>query len=231
MGDSVLRIAKSLRAIGLAVVFFQAALPNHSFGQPPTPATQSPAAISATEVIAKSAEVSNLLNTIAQEFVLTVEIEKIQQSIPVITRQIDLDFTDTSVTLGEQPPLTTIQAEQARWQQRHAQVNASLTLLTQRAVDLRAAHDTLSRTAAIWEQTRESVQAEQAPPAILQQVVSTLTTIEAAQSQLKSQEDSVLGLQGSLSVELSRCDEVLAQIARAQKSAVAGMLGRENPPL
>jgi len=127
--------------------------------------------------------------------------------------------------------LTTIQAELARWQHRRQQVNAWLTQLTQLAVQLRAAYDTLSRTAETWVQTREAVRAEQAPPAILQQVAATLTAIEAAQARLKLQEDSVLKLQGKLAAELNRCNDALDQISRAQKSTVAGMLGRENLPI
>jgi small-conductance mechanosensitive channel len=227
-------MARTLQTIGLAAVFFLAAAPRDSFGQthaPAPPAAQAgtATAITAEEVIAKSAEVTNLLATVAEKFTPTAEFEKIEKSIPEITRQIDLDFTDTSVTLAEQPPLTTIQAEQARWQQRHLQVSAWLTLLTHRAVELKAAYDHLTRISGIWAQTREAVQAEQAPPAILQQVVSTLGSIESAKTRLKSEEDAVLGLQGSLAAELARCDEVLAHIARAQKSAVAGMLSRENP--
>jgi len=236
MDDNAQHIAKRLRAIILAVALFLAAASGDSFGQHPTSPPQTapvapPATISAAEVIAKSAEVSNLLNIISSKFDTNAEIEKIQESLPRTTRQIDLDYTDTLVTLGEQPPLTAIQAEQARWQQRHQQVNARLALLTRRAVELRAAHETLSHTATAWEQTREAAQAEQAPPAILQQVVATLAAIGAAQAQLKSQEDSVLGLQSSLAAELSRCDDILAQLARAQKLAVAGMLSRENPPI
>jgi hypothetical protein len=236
MGNSALRIAKSLLAVGLAAIFFLALPAGESFGQPSAPPTHaapapSPTAISAAEVIAKSAEVSTLLNTLSAEFAATPEIDKIQQSVPEITRQIDLDFTNTSVTLGEQPPLTTIQAELARWQHRRQQVNAWLTQLTQLAVQLRAAYDTLSRTAETWGQTREAVRAEQAPPAILQQVAATLTAIEAAQARLKLQEDSVLELQGKLAAELNRCNDALDQISRAQKSTVAGMLGRENLPI
>lgn len=236
MGNTTQRIAESLQAIGLAVIFLLGAASDESFGQPPAPPTHaapapSPTAISAAEVIAKSAEVSTLLNTLSAEFAAASETDKIQQSVPEIVRQIDLDFTNTSVTLGEQPPLTKIQTEQARWQNRHQQVNAWLTLLTQRAVQLRAAYDTLSRTAGTWEQTREAVQAEQAPPSILQQVAATLTAIEAVQAQLKSQEDSVLELQGKLAAELNRCNDALDQISRAQKSTVAGMLGRENLPI
>ena len=104
-------------------------------------------------------------------------------------------------------------------------------MLTQRAVELRTAYDALTRTARTWTQTRDAVQAEQAPAAIVQQVISTLGAIEAAQAQLKSQEDDILVLQGSLAAELSRCDDMLAQIARAQKSAVAGMLSRESQPV
>ena len=236
MSDRSQRIAKTLQAVGLAVVFLWAAAPGNSFGQaqspPPHAAPTAPAAaITAAEVIAKSAEVSSLLATVAEKSELTAEIKKIAKSIPEIARQIDLDFTDTSVTLGEQPPLTTIQAEQARWQQRQLQASAWLTILTQWALELRTAYDHLMRTAGVWAQTREAVQAEQAPAAIVQQVESTLGSIESAKAQLKSQEDAVLGLQGSLAAELSRCDEMLAQIARAQKSAVAGMLSRESPPI
>jgi hypothetical protein len=116
MGNSALRIEKSLLAVGLAAIFFLALPAGESFGQPPALPTHaapapSPTAISAAEVIAKSAEVSTLLNTLSAEFAATPEIDKIQQSVPEITRQIDLDFTNTSVALGEQPPLTTIQAE------------------------------------------------------------------------------------------------------------------------
>jgi potassium efflux system protein len=235
-------MAKVFHAIGLAAVLFLTPPSVHSAGPaatPEPPAATSPlaapaappAAITAAEVIAKSSEVSSLLGTLAEKFAPSAEIEKIERSLPEVTRQIDVDFTDTSVTLGEQPPLTTIQAEQARWQYRHLQVTGWLTVLTQRAVELRTAYDALSRTARTWTQTRDAVQAEQAPAAIVQQVISTLGAIEAGQVQLKSQEDAILVLQGSLAAELSRCDDMLAQIARAQKSAVAGMLSRESPPV
>ncbi len=233
-------IAKTLQAVGLAALLVVMPPPRASFGQVPVPAAGpphtvapagAPAAITAAEVIAKSSEVTSLLGSFAEKFAPSSEIDKIERSLPETARQIDLDFADTSVTLGEQPPLTTIQAEQARWQYRQLQVNGWLTVLTQRAVDLRAAYDVLSRSALTWAQTRDAVQAEQAPAAIVQQVATTLGAIEAAKSQIKSQEDAILGLQGGLAAELSRCDDMLAQIGRSQKSAVAGMLSRENPPV
>jgi potassium-dependent mechanosensitive channel len=230
---------KTLRAMCLAGVLSIAAAALESHAQttpapspvPPATPVATPVAIPSAEVIAKSSEVTNQLTALAEKFAPSPEIQKIQQSLPEVTEQIDVDFTDTSVTLGEQPPLTTIQVEQVAWQHRHLQVSSWLTLLTQRAVDLRAAYDNLSRAMEIWAQTRDTMDAQQAPSAILQQVVSTLASIEAAQTQLKAQEEAVLGLQAGLAAELARCDEILGQIAKAQKSAVAGILNRESPPI
>lgn len=201
---------------------------------PPAAAVSAPTvpyAIPAAEIIARSSEVSALLSATVDRFAPTDEIEKIERSLPELTRQIDLDFTDTSVTLGEQPPLTAIQAEQARWQQRQVHVSTLLGVLTRRAVEIRAAHDHLARTVEIWTLTRDALRSEQAPAAIQQQAAATLAAIEAAQAQLKSMEDAALGLQGGLAAELARCDEALGQIARAQKSAVVGILNRESLPI
>ena len=198
-------------------------------GAPSAPAA--PAAIPSVEVIAKASETANQLTAMTEKFAPSDEIRKIEQALPEVTEHIDLDFTDTTITLGEQPPLTTIQVEQVAWQHRQLQVSSWLAALTQRAVDLRAAYDGLNRSVEVWTLTQNAVEAEQAPPAIVQQAASTLASIQTAQAQLKAQEESVLGLQGALAAELARCDDMLAQIARAQKSAVAGILNRENPPI
>ena len=72
---------------------------------------------------------------------------------------------------------------------------------------------------------------EQAAGAMLQQIQATLASIEAVQEPLKAEEGAVLALQGNIARDLSRCDEVLAQIVKAQKAAVEGILSRDNPPI
>jgi len=115
MGGKETYRAIVFQAVFLTAMFFLTTTPVDSFGQaqsPSPPASQSApaAAIAAAEVIAKPSDVANLLATIASKYAPSAEIEKIENSIPEIARQIDLDFTDTSVALGEQPPLTTVQA-------------------------------------------------------------------------------------------------------------------------
>ena len=228
MGDRPQSIAKSLLAIGLAVIFLMAAAPTApQHASAPRGSTDVPPA----EVATRASEVANLLITFSEKFAPSPEIVKIQRSLPEVSRQIDLDFTDTSAVLGEQPPLATLQAQQALWQRKHLQVSTWLSLMTQRAVDLGETLDRLAQMRETWIQTRNTAQAGQAPAAILQQIQATLASIEAAQMPLKAQEEAALGLQGNLDRQLARCDEVLAQIIKAQKSAVEGILSRESLPI
>ena len=110
--------AKSLQAIGLTVVFLLAASPGRSFGQTaveskhsavPPPAT----AIAPEEVAARSSEVTNLVITFSEKFVVSPEIEKIQQTLPEISKQIDLDAAETAATTGAQPSLAFLETQRA----------------------------------------------------------------------------------------------------------------------
>jgi potassium-dependent mechanosensitive channel len=236
MGERAQRIAKTLQAIGVAAIFLWAPASGECFGQTPAGSQQSSApppstAIPPAEVATRSSEVANLLISFSEKFAPSPELEKIQQTFQDVRTQINLDFTDTSAILGEQPTLATLQAQQAAWQRRHLQVSTWLTLFTQRAVDLRGTLDRLAQMRETWIQARDTAQAEQAPAAILNEIQATLASIEASQLSWKTREDVLLGLQGDMAWELARCDEMLAQIVKAQKSAVEGILVRENLPV
>ena len=140
--DGKQRFAQSLQAIGLAVVFLLVAFPGGSFGQTavgskhsagPPPAT----AIAPEEVAARSSDVTNLVITFSEKFALSHEIEKIQQLLPEISKQIDLDAAETAATVGAQLSLAILETQRALWQRWQLQVGTWLTLFTRRAVELR----------------------------------------------------------------------------------------------
>jgi len=236
MGKRALRMAKALLSIGVAAILILPTATRVDAGQASSApqhaaAPQAPKVVPPAEVATNASEVANLLSSISETFSPSAEIEKIQRWLPEVRLQIDLDLTDISAILGEQPPLAILQAQQALWQRRHQQLFGKLSLLTHRASGL---HDALGRLASLrqaWTQTLNAAQAEQAAGTILQQIQTTLSSIEAVQSTLKAQEEAVLGLQGDIARELARCEEVLEKIAKAQKSAVAGILARESPPI
>jgi potassium-dependent mechanosensitive channel len=236
MGDRSQNIAQSLQICGLAVVFLLAAIPGGSFGQTavgskhsavPPPAT----AIAPEEVAAKSSEVTNLVMTFSEKFAVSPEIEKIQQALPEINKQIDLDAAETAATAGAQRSLAILETQRALWQRWQLQVSTWLTLLTRRAVELRKDLDRLAQMKATWTETRDAAQAGQAPAVVLQQIEATLASIQAAQLPLKTREEAVLGLQANMAEKQARCDEMLAQILKARKSTVEGILRRENLPV
>jgi small-conductance mechanosensitive channel len=227
---------KPLLSILLAVSILLAAGPGESAGQTtsaPKPAAAPPSstAIPPAEVATRASEATNLLIALSAKFAPSPEIEKIQESLPGVSVQIDGEFADTANTLRQQPTLATLQAQQAHWHRRHLQVTAWLTLLTQRAVDLRAALDRLAHMRETWSLTRDAAQADQAPAQILHQTVTVLAAIAAEQTPLKAQQDAVLDLQSYIAKELARCDEALSQVTLAQQKAVTGILTRESPPI
>jgi potassium efflux system protein len=231
------RWAKGLLSVGLGISLFLAATAGQTAEQKtpaakkPAPASQVFEPIPVTDVAAQAMEVSNLLRTVYTQFALTPEIEKIQKSLPQVSRQIDLAFIDTSAILREQPPLETLEAQQALWQRTHLQVSTWLTLLTQRTVALQEMLNRIASLQATWTRTLEAAQASQAPAATLQQIDTVLNAIGAAQVPLRAQHDGVVNLQISVSEELTRCDDALSRIAQAQKGAVSGILTRERPPI
>ena len=236
MGDKAQRIAKNLQAIGLAAIFFLGAAPGVSFGQTPAApqkaaAPPAPTAIPSAEVATKASEATNFLTTLSSKFAPSSEIEKIQNLLAKLRGQIDEELADTANILRQEPTLATLQAQQLFWNRRHQRVIAWLTLLTQRAIDLRGALDRLAHMKETWALTRDVALASQSPAQVLQQIETVLAAIETERTPLAAQQDNVLDLQASIATELARCDDALSQLTRAQQAAVTDILTRESPPI
>lgn len=229
-----LGIAKNLRAVGLALIIFLAASAGAPSAQDsPAPAANAatPKAIQPSEVATRSSEVINLLMTVSEKLAFNPEIEKIQQSLPDISRQIDLDFTGTYITLAGQPSLAALEAQRAQWQRRHLRLSTGLALSTDWVNDLQEAQDRLSQMRAIWTQTRDAAEAGKAPEEILQQISRTLASIEVAERPLTARMAAALGVQADIARQKARCDAVLAQIVKARNVAIGGILARESLPI
>jgi potassium-dependent mechanosensitive channel len=233
MAMKAARISKWLRGIGIAAALSIsvaiASAPAQTAVPPAAPASS--VAIPTAEVITKSTELDTLLAALTHKFAPSDEIRDIKRSLLGLSQQIDLDFTDTSAILGNQPPLETLKVQHALWQRWHQQISAGLTLLAQRAAVLREALGRLASLRETWILTRDNALTQGAPASIRQRIETSLAAIEAVQSQLKIQEEEALGLQGELARELARCDETLAQVSKAQESVVEGIFARENPSI
>ena len=106
-----------------------------------------------------------------------------------------------------------------------------LRALTQRATQLQEGLTRLADEQRTWTQAQDAARAAKAPGSILDQIAGVLAAIESAQKALLAQRATVLDLQGRVAQGVSRCETALAQIDRAQKQVLEGLLVRDHPPL
>ncbi len=195
------------------------------------PATQPDVVIPPAEIATKATEATNLLVTLSTKYISGSQIEKVQKPFYEMSRQIEQEYDDVSMTLQENPSLATLQNLHEVWQARRERIDDWLQLLTARALDLKRILDRLAGLETTWRQTQKSAREAKAQVATLQQIETVLNAIHTAQVPLQATHDRLLGLQGLISEALKRCDDTLTHIVQAQKGVVTGILTRELPPI
>ena len=196
-----------------------------------TPTPPPPATIPVEEIATQATAVGNLIRGFVTNLAPDNEIETIRNILPQVGTAIALELKSITNILETQPALETLQAQEQIWQQRQSQLTAWLNALTGRATRLQVALNQLNKLYETWARTRDAEQSAKAPPAILQQIDSTLDAIEAAQQPHQAQHDEILNLQSKIAELVASCNAVLAQIDALQQKAVGGIFTRENPPI
>ena len=133
--------------------------------------------------------------------------------------------------LRNQPTLEWLEGGQELWVQWQGTMTTWLHALTQRATQLQDGLTRLADEQRTWTQAQDAARAANAPGSILEQIAGVLAAIESAQKALLGQRATVLDLQGRVAQGVSRCETALAQIDRAQKQVLEGLLVRDHPPL
>jgi potassium-dependent mechanosensitive channel len=223
--------------IGLAVALFLLSAVSVKTAEQPAPESpkvSSPmpsAPIPVAEVATQATEVANFLRQQETQFAPSPAMGTIRAQLPKVSGHIDLLLDGTTEILQGQPPLATLQAQRQIWEAMQLQVTAWLKVLTERATQLGEALDRLEVLQKNWTSTRDAAQAANAPGTILQQIQAVLAAIENAQSSLQAHSSNLLELQSRAAAAAGKCENVLAQIAQAQKQAVGGLLVRDRPPV
>jgi potassium-dependent mechanosensitive channel len=222
-------------AIALIAVLLLFAHPGEAAEQKAEPAKAAApaatAAISLAEIATQVTEVSNLLHTMMTQLAPSPEIEAIGKRLPAVSQYIDRELAVTTKTLREQPTLEELQTQQQLWQGTEVQTTGWLTVLTGRATELQTALNRLADLQKTWKKTRDAALASKAPEPIVQQIDGVIAAMGAAQPSLQVQRASLLDLQSRVAREVAQCGAALAQIAQAQKSAVGGILVRDEPAI
>jgi potassium efflux system protein len=195
------------------------------------PPSQEPVAIPVEDIATRAAEVSTFLRTVYAQVAPGHELEKIQRELPELSDRMALEFGRTMRALRAQPTLDILQTEERVWRKGHAELNDWLNRLTRMIDQLNATLTQLTDLQKIWIKTLSAARDAQTPNAIVQQITTVVPAIEAALVTLQTQRSGLLGLQGRIANEAAQAETVLAEIAQAQKRAVAGLASRERRPI
>jgi potassium-dependent mechanosensitive channel len=231
--------------VTLAVFLFLSAIGGKAAEQKPTEAPKTPAPTTPTATLAPSSppvipveevamqatQVGNLIRGFAKNVAASDEIETIRKFLPQISADTALELKSTTDILNEQPSLETLQAQEQIWQHKLSQLTEWLNLLTDRATKLQVALTQLKKLQETWTKTRDSEESAKAPPSIVQQIDTTLASIQAAQQPHQAQRDEILNLQSQIAEQVASCSTALAQIAGLQQVAVGGFFRRGSLPL
>lgn len=231
-----LRALSSIVVIALAGVFCVSPLP----GQTPEPKNAAPPKVTAppsstaepvAEIATQATAAATLLRTLTTKLAPSSEIEKIQETLPKVSEQIDRKFLETLEALEKQPTLGVLQAHHQSWQEIESETSSWLKVLTERAVALRAATTQLSNLEQTWRKTLDAARASKAPQPLLDQVQQVLAAIKSDRTPIEARLAFVLDLQSRVAGEVDRCGTALARISEAQQMAVGGIFRRDSLPI
>jgi len=217
----------------LPAIFVEAAeQKNAESSKPPLPPSPppAPATIPLADIATRATEVSNLLGNLTAT-APNAQIESIAKTLPELSEKLDAQFLATTKMLEAAPTLETLQNEQQQWQSAQLQSTGWLNALTLQATKLQDSLNQLAELEKLWNSSRTSAQAANAPGPILQQIDATLTAITAAQAPLQAQRAGILNLQSRVAQEVTRCGTALQRIADFQQKAVTGIFVPDASPI
>jgi len=132
------------------------------------------------EVPMQAAEALDFLHSLKMFEIADPEIEGIERALTEQNAQIGLELAATKTMLRYRPRLFALQARLEHWRQLQLKLTGWLRLATERMAQLRDALQRLDHLRKIWTQTLALQRESNASGAIVQQIESTASAIEAA---------------------------------------------------
>jgi potassium-dependent mechanosensitive channel len=181
------------------------------------------------EVPRRSTEALEFLYSLKMYELPNSEIEAIKSALPEAIAQIGQELAWTRTMLQNQPTLFALQARQEHWRQLQLKMARWLEVATERATQILGALDRVDDLRELWTRTLVSTRTSNASGPVVQQIESTLAAITATRHVLQPQHDAILDLESRISAQKVRCDNTLAEISEAQRTAVSGIMTRGLP--
>ncbi len=195
------------------------------------PAATPRAAIPVPEIAKRGEEVTQLLARMEDQLAPTAEILAIAERIPKLTETIRVRGQETAQKIETAPPLREIDDLVAAWERIRTDLAAANTLLTQRAIDLERAIDTLTGLREDWQRTRDEVKAAGGPATLLERIKNTLTAMRDERKALEDHRSRTLAALDAVVGQTAQVDKALSDLTKARKHLVRRLFVRDSLPL
>jgi potassium-dependent mechanosensitive channel len=220
---------------GASFATWAGAAPPTSEGQAARAGTPSPeptaTPIPVPEIAQGAQDVATLLRQSADQLASDPEAQRVVDRLPVATEWIRGRLVATRQTLAGSLSSTALDNVNDSWQLKRSELVRWNDALTRRATRLEQELSRLKALRATWSASRGEALATQAPAAVLERTGATLAAILGAEESVGSERTRVLGLQDRVVGEIARCDDVLAEIARARSEMAGSLLARDSPAI
>jgi len=144
---------------------------------------------------------------------------------------IDKRHVSTTRTLASSPSDNALASLADSWQAMRSRLAALNGKLTRRATFAQQRVEQIETMRATWVATQTSARAAAAPSTVLEQIDGTMAVIAAARRNADDGLAYLLALQDRTVKEITRCDDALARIAKAENARVGSLLAPEALPM
>ncbi len=198
---------------------------------PPASPAPAPTPIPLVEVATQVESTLGNLRDIETQFTANQIPTTVDKELPLLTREIDARFDDSTEILTMSPSLETLRDLEANWQKLGETLSTSEHDLTTYATQLNQGSTRLVELDGTWEQTLTLGQQSEAPQEVLQRIRTVINAIKQTQEGIATRQAQILTLQSRVSKQGMRVNEILTAIQRARDNAVNRLLDKDHPPL
>lgn len=206
----------------------------------PTP-TPAPTPIPLSDIITQAEMTSKRLQEIQNKLSDNPKITDIEQELPLLTEQLNLQEQEINQLLTSQPSLETLRKVEQDWKSFASQFPSWKDDLKTQAVVLDKQINELKNLNSLWMKTLEALKISspstdetaaggtEIPPEVSQRIQTTIAAIQQTQKQVEERRTKLLTLQTRISEQESRVSQTLETVSRVREEALTHLFRKDSP--
>ncbi len=225
------RAAARSRALACLAVCVSTAAAAQQSPVPTPPPTPVAVAIPLPETAKRSDDLMVYLAQLEERLAPTQEIQEIEAQLPALSDRIGALRGATGNVIAESPALHEVDELLNHWRSFQDLLSDWSSRLTTRATQLGDELRGLDELRGIWQATRDSAKAANAPPELRDRIKTTLAKIQQTRQRVESYQQALLVLQDRCVHETAECRQAMDQLDKYRSAAMGRLLVRDAQPI